>query len=154
MFWMIALSLCILAIYVGLLIIGHMQSRKFAHWNSTTGKILSCSMKIHKNVPGERRYDKEDTELIEFPHVEYEYRVGETTFRSSQISQITDPTQLAAERTLTRYPLGSTAKVYFDPADPKIAALERGHSSADYLEMAVKKGASAAAKKGTSERVG
>lgn len=131
---MIALSFCILAIFLGLVVIGNLQSRKFRHWKSTTGKIVASSAKIHRNLPGDRRYDKEDTELREFPSIEYEYRVDETTYRCSKISPLpfADPTDMPTERILARHTLGSTATVYFDPADPKNAALERSHSLADY----------------------
>ncbi|MCI0394413.1 MAG: DUF3592 domain-containing protein [Chloroflexi bacterium] len=87
-------------------------------WLSTTGVIVKSRVEVsggdHASVS---------------PHVVYEYSVGGQTYQGKQIRagdsyfNITNSRQ--AYDTVDRYPAGNQVIVYYNPANPAEAALER-----------------------------
>jgi hypothetical protein len=63
---------------------------------------------------------------VKLPQVEYEFSVRFDKFRGHRISigEIM-PGSVQAETALTRYPVGASVPVFYDPADPKTSVLER-----------------------------
>lgn len=110
------------------------KSRKFRNWSVTEGKIIEARSAFQSNAPHDSNYDSSDTELLNVPHVEFEYRIGQETLCGSRISMVTyDPRYHSAKTILARYPAGKIVPVYFDPGDPTKAALERSFTSSDYF---------------------
>ena len=66
-----------------------------------------------------------DTEIANTPLVEYEYKVNDRKFRSDRIMIGGAKSESELESVLDRYLLGAKVIVYYNPADPKDAVLER-----------------------------
>lgn len=94
-------------------------------WPSVTGTIVASSMNRRQNV-GRYAY----TRYIESYDVDlqYSYRVNGQTWYGDKIGLGDLPVKRdEAEALLNRYSLGSTHKVYYDPADPAVAVLTPGY---------------------------
>ncbi len=95
---------------------GWRQARASRNWTPTAGRILSAKLER----AGARR------NLLR-PHVEYEYHVAER--RCVGTRRVFGGRPLfeaqAAQAVLARYPAGQAVTVYYDPAQPAEATLER-----------------------------
>jgi hypothetical protein len=62
--------------------------------------------------------------------VVYSYAVGSVRFMSSRIAfhPLASPSRDQAARVAANYPVGSTVRVLYDPADPEQAVIELGIS--------------------------
>ncbi|MCU1359468.1 MAG: hypothetical protein JWN99_757 [Ilumatobacteraceae bacterium] len=93
--------------------------RAAAAWAQTTGSVLSTTIQIRRLGQGRS----------EVPMVIYAYQVDGRPYQSYRVRAGDDTGGLKvsgeASRTLERYPVGSNVTVYYDPADPTKAALER-----------------------------
>jgi len=63
--------------------------------------------------------------MANYPLVVYEYKVNGRRFTGHRISVGEIAGDFAAESTVNRYPQGAEVEVYYNPADPKQAVLER-----------------------------
>ena len=93
--------------------------RAAAAWAQTAGTVLSTTIQVRR--VGQSR---SETPMVIYtyqvdgqPYQSYRVRAGDETGRIRVIGD--------ASRTLERYPVGSNVTVYYDPADPANAALER-----------------------------
>jgi Protein of unknown function (DUF3592) len=95
----------------------HMNARAQA-WPSTSGRIVKSIL-----VP-----DPHDAgSSVE---ITYQFKVGDRDFTSDRVSYTAMRNDLwAKERLVARYPAGSVADVFYDPANPKHSVLIRGDSS-------------------------
>lgn len=86
-------------------------------WPSTEGTVAATNI---------RRYNDEGT--IRFaPEVDYEYRVGGQTYKSSQIRPevfISFLDEGEAKRFLQKYAVGNKLQVFYDPSTPTKAVIE------------------------------
>src|SRR5262245_13927308 len=121
--------LIVAAMFPTLIIVGVIvklwEVRKAARWPETRGKVIASGVKSHMKTPGEPGYNFKDTEVTNEPHVEYEYKVGDRTYRCSRITIGERTTNSELEEILDRYPVGAQVTVYYDPANPNKALLER-----------------------------
>jgi len=121
--------LFIWAMFVGLiataLVVKVREVRVMKRWPATTGKVIASRVEAHRRVPGEMGYSSSDTNIINYPYIEYQYTVGGRTLRSHQITLGETPSKFPVEETLAKYPVGAAVAVYYDPADPGRTALER-----------------------------
>jgi hypothetical protein len=101
------------------------EVRKASRWPATTGTITNSIVKAIKNKPGDAGYDFSDTEVFNQPFVEYEYAVNGRKLRGNRITIGEKISGFEIESTLARYPVGAAVTVYYDPANPKNAVLER-----------------------------
>jgi hypothetical protein len=87
-------------------------------WFSTSGQVTKSRVEVSG---GER------TSVT--PRVVYEYTVGGQRYQSDQIRAgdkfLSFRSDRQAYEIIDRYPQGATVTVYYDPADPAQAALER-----------------------------
>ena len=67
-----------------------------------------------------------NSDLTNTPLVEYEYQVNDQSFRGDRIMIGGGKSEVELEYVLGRYPLGAKVVVYYNPADPQQAVLERG----------------------------
>ena len=95
------------------------RRRQAAGWVPTPGVIVSSSVQVHRSA-GRSRY---------VPVVVYQYAVNGRPVQGSRV-RVGDElgrVQVAggAHRIVARYPAGAQVTVYYDPANPVSAALER-----------------------------
>lgn len=71
------------------------------------------------------------------PKIEYRYTVNGQEYHGDRISFVAefDESQANAEAIAERYPLDSTRKVFYDPADPSSCTLETGTAASGTLLM-------------------
>jgi Protein of unknown function (DUF3592) len=88
-------------------------------WAQTAGTVLSTTIQI-------RRVGQSRSEI---PVVIYGYQVDGRPYQSYRVRAGDETGRIRvigdASSTLDRYPVGSNVTVYYDPADPANAALER-----------------------------
>jgi Protein of unknown function (DUF3592) len=101
------------------------EVRKASRWPATTGTITASTVQATKKKPDDPTYDFSDTEVSNQPLVQYEYTVGNRKLRGSRITIGDKISGYELESTLARYPAGATVTVYYDPANPQNAVLER-----------------------------
>lgn len=99
--------------------------RQASRWPSTRGKVVTNMIESIKNRPGDPGYNFHDTEVTNLPLVEYEYHVGGKQYRGKRITIGEKTSGYEIEEILDRYPVGTEVTVYYDPADPQKAVLER-----------------------------
>jgi hypothetical protein len=92
-------------------------------WPSVPGEIVEAriSRNSHEDSDG-------DTSYSYSPRLKYTYTVQNQTYTGSQITfgfQKTHASELAAAAALQRYPVGAKVNVFYNPQNPKDAALER-----------------------------
>lgn len=121
--------LFIWAMFVGLiataLVVKVREVRVMKRWPATTGKVIASRVEAHRRKPGEIGYNSSDTEIVNYPYIEFQYAVGGRNLRSHQITLGETPSMFPVEETLAKYPVGAAVAVYYDPADPGRTALER-----------------------------
>ena len=94
------------------------QRKASAHWRSTEGKILKSRVEVSGG--------KHTTVM---PRIVYEYTVEGRRHESEQVRAgekfLRAYTSKEAYAAVDRYPEGASVTVYYDPAEPGAAALER-----------------------------
>ena len=101
------------------------EVRRARNWMAVDGKVVISRVGTKELKPDEVGYNSSDSNVRNYPHVEYEYMVDGKKLRASQIAlgEIASPDEL--EATLARYPVGTAVTVYCNPANPKEACLDR-----------------------------
>lgn len=109
------------------LIYNSIRSRKKAAasqgWPVVSGEILEARV-VH-DVSTDSDGDRRDSYT---PAVRYSYAVGGHAYSGKKLSfggQTGYGSQAKAQAALNSYPLGGTVRVYYNPADPSEAVLER-----------------------------
>jgi hypothetical protein len=87
-------------------------------WPSTPGQVIASDV---------NRYRGNDGEWAEEARVVYEYAVGGTPFKGNRITfgGASSGNRAAARKTVARYSAGANVEVFYDPAQPGSAVLER-----------------------------
>jgi hypothetical protein len=100
---------------------GFQRARSQADWPAVAGTIIASEVvTVIIPSPGVRR-----TEAVE---IRYVYEVGGTIYESDRVNLDTVAVEANSEdgqRLLSTYPSGATVTVYYNPADPAEAVLER-----------------------------
>lgn len=112
------------AIMVGVLVLAVVvkmrEVRGAQSWRTTTGRVT------RSEVRAQTRRDMDDRERTRsVPFVSYEYTAGGRRFSGNRISLAEIIPESDIESTLDRYPVGREVTVYYNPANPKQAVLER-----------------------------
>ncbi|OAI54783.1 hypothetical protein AYO44_14225 [Planctomycetaceae bacterium SCGC AG-212-F19] len=118
--WAMFPTLIIVAVVVKL-----WEVYKARRWPATEGKVLVSDIQAQIKTPGSPGYNFHDTEVTNEPRVEYEYQVGGKTYRNQRITIGEKTSEYELEEILARYPVGAAVTVYYDPANPQTAVLER-----------------------------
>lgn len=112
------------AVMIGALILAatvKMREVKGAQsWSTTIGRVTRSDVRAQKRRDMDNR---ERTQSI--PAVEYEYTVNGKRFTGARISLAETIPESEIESILNRYPLGKEVTVYYNPANPRQAVLER-----------------------------
>lgn len=94
-------------------------------WPSTPGKVLVSETQAKIKAPGDPGFNFHDTEVENLPRVEYEYKVDGKTYRNGRITIGEKTSEYEIEEILERYPIGAEVTVFYDPANPQTAVLDR-----------------------------
>lgn len=114
-FAVVVVGLLALAVAVKMREVGNART-----WQKTTGTVTRSEVRV------EKRRDLDDRERMRsVPVVEYEYSVNGKRFKGNRISLAEIIPESDIESILDRYPSGKEATVYYDPANPRQAVLER-----------------------------
>lgn len=95
------------------------EAKRASKWAQTSGKILKSTVEARHH-----QFNGEAETVKNVPAVEYEFSIGEKTYRGARIA-IGDMGGEDIEPMLARYPVGKTVTVYYDPSDPNQCVLER-----------------------------
>ncbi len=100
-----------------------------ASWPSTPGSITRSS--IAESVST----SDDDNITHYYPQLTYKYQVAGTTYEGKRImfGAVESGSHTKAQTTITRYPVGTSVSVYYNPADPKEAVLERQSKSSNIM---------------------
>lgn len=112
------------ALLIGLIVFAALVKMKEARaaqtWQSARGKIT------RSEIRAVRKRKMDDTEQVRSaPSIAYEYTVNGKRYTGERIRLAEVIPESEMEPLLKRYPLGAEVTVYYDPADPRQAALER-----------------------------
>ena len=119
-FW-VGLVVLPLAAIAGVAVLSYMiEMRQAASWTKTTGRVVRSEIETLR-----RQLGSEPEKVENVPAVEYEFTAGGRSVRGSRVSIADNPGGEHTEATLTRYPVGATVTVYYDPDDPRNCTLER-----------------------------
>jgi len=113
---------------IGVFLIYHsIRSRRKAEssqgWPSTSGQVSEARVSHHTSTDADG-----DTQDSYSPEVRYHYQTGGQEYDGSKIGfgfQQSFNSRSQAEQALTRFPEGSQVTVYYNPANPAEAVLER-----------------------------
>ena len=120
--WMLIVCGTIQAAMLAILIVYLWFVFATRRWLQTTGTVITS--RVVSRTTNEHGANNSD--LTNTPLVEYEYQVNDQKFRSDRIRIGGGKSEVELEYVLGRYPLGAKVVVYYNPADPQQAVLERG----------------------------
>lgn len=122
---------------LGLFLLGWFQFRRARasrSWPAVTGRIVDAKVESETS-----QGDSENPDSTSFfPAIQYEYQVGAQAYRASRIAfdRKSYPKPQLASQALQAFPAGAEVLVYYDPAKPGDAVLQRTNSTGTVL-MAV-----------------
>lgn len=121
---------CVLLIPVGYQTL--QSARESSHWPRTQGVIDRSVVEVVEQRDGSNMY---------FARIRYTYTVGDSQYTGTRIRFGTENAGTVssdqAERLTRRYPVTQIVDVYYDPASPEIAVLERGPRMDAYVLLGV-----------------
>ena len=110
------------------LILGNARARKRAgesqSWPTTSARILLSEVRVSQT----RDEDGNLQAPAFYPYVEYDYLVNGQTYQSKKLafgSKEMFGNQAAAQAKLASYPVGAAVPIFYNPAKPGDAVLER-----------------------------
>ena len=92
------------------------EAKRAASWTKASGRITRSELAT------EKRHDRE----VQVPRIEYEYKVGFHTLVGKRVNFAELIAGPQAREALARYPVGVSVPVYYNPANPSEAVIERG----------------------------
>jgi Protein of unknown function (DUF3592) len=102
------------------------EVRAVSRWFPTPGKIVSSRVEAREvTSSGSGSESSTSTEIRNFPAITFAYKVGGKTFRGSRYSVQENVGNFEVSETLARFPKGADVTVFYDPADPSKAVIER-----------------------------
>ncbi|AEH89164.1 DUF3592 domain-containing protein [Mesorhizobium opportunistum] len=102
------------------------EVRALSHWLPTPGKIVSSRVEAREVRSSGAGSDSSDTtEMRNFPAITFEYKVGGKKFQSSRYSVQENLGNFEVTETLAQFPRGADVTVFYNPADPSKAVIER-----------------------------
>ncbi|WP_246675144.1 DUF3592 domain-containing protein [Mesorhizobium sp. B2-3-4] len=102
------------------------EVRAMRHWLPAPGKIISSRAEARKvKMSGVGPETSDATEVRNFPAITFEYKVGGKRFRGSRYSVKENLGNFEVAETLAQFPTGAEVTVFYDPADPGKAVIER-----------------------------
>lgn len=126
------------AIILGVLLLRIVRARRdaggAAGWQAAPGRILES------RVVSRTRHAAGKILHSHYPHVVYEYAVGSQRYVGERLAfghAVGLGVAAWVQRRLAKYPAGAACTVYYDPADPAEAVLERRTAANPILWVAI-----------------
>jgi hypothetical protein len=91
------------------------EAKRAQSWTRASGRITRSELAT------ETRQDRK----VQVPRIEYEYKVGFHTLVGKRVSFAELLAGPQAKEAIARYPVGASVPVYFNPANPSEAVIER-----------------------------
>lgn len=113
------------ALLAMIIVVETRRMRKARNWPSTLGTVTANGVGARKKKPGETGHYYAQTEGYNNPFVEYEFEVAGRKYFGWRITVGVQPSHGEAAAILAQFPVGASVTVYYDPADPHMAVLER-----------------------------
>jgi len=104
------------ALLLVFIIIPYRKVRQARGWTQTTGTVDSAEIIMRSDSEGGSS---------PYPHVVYSYRANGMALKNDHIQPGGDVGGMVAYKTLKKYPVGAQVSVFYDPANPSDALLER-----------------------------
>lgn len=102
------------------------EVQALSHWLPTPGKIVSSRVEAREVRSSGVGSDSSDTtEMRNFPAITFEYKVGGKKFQGSRYSVKENLGNFEVTETLAQFPRGAEVTVFYNPADPSKAVIER-----------------------------
>lgn len=102
------------------------EVQAMSQWLPTPGKIISSRVEAREVRRSGVGSDSSDTtEMRNFPAIAFEYKVAGKKFRSSRYSVKENLGNFEVTETLAQFPTGAEVTVFYNPADPSKAVIER-----------------------------
>ncbi|WP_245481743.1 MULTISPECIES: DUF3592 domain-containing protein [unclassified Mesorhizobium] len=102
------------------------EVKALSRWLPTPGKIISSRVEAREVRNSGVGSDSTDTtEMRNFPAITFEYKVGGKKFQSSRYSVKENLGNFEVAETLAQFPRGAEVTVFYNPADPSKAVIER-----------------------------
>lgn len=113
---------------------GGAKVRASRNWDTTTGRVLYSGVASRRSSTSEG-----GTNTYYYPQVAYEYEVRGQRYQSQRIAfgNIGYGSPRKAEELASRYVMGGPVQVFYDPANPDQAVLERRSGSNRALVLGV-----------------
>ena len=127
------IALIVLFFAVGIVIAafsynGYRTSLASESWPSVTGSIVRSEIERQTSTSGEGA-DKKTT-VNEYPKIAYQYHIDGKTYTSRKISFVSPGN---AKQVVSRYPVGKSVSVSYNPDKPEQAVLVPGRKKLDYV---------------------
>ncbi|MES0022427.1 MULTISPECIES: DUF3592 domain-containing protein [unclassified Mesorhizobium] len=102
------------------------EVQAMSHWLPATGKIISSRVEAREVRRSGVGSDSSDTtEMRNFPAITFEYKVGKKKYQSSRYSVKENLGNFEVTETLAQFPTGAEVTVFYNPANPGKAVIER-----------------------------
>ncbi|MER8462547.1 DUF3592 domain-containing protein [Mesorhizobium sp. M1396] len=102
------------------------EVKALSRWLPAPGKIISSRVEAREVRRSGVGSDSTDTtEMRNFPAITFEYKVGGKKFQSSRYSVKENLGNFGVAETLAQFPRGAEVTVFYNPADPGKAVIER-----------------------------
>jgi len=103
------------------------QVRAASRWPSVSGEIIAANVTQQQVTTHHAGYEENEdkTESRNFARITYRYEVNGKRYKCSRLSVGEDMGNDDVQGKLKRYPVGRTVEVFYNPADPSKAVLER-----------------------------
>ncbi len=118
---LLAFGAVVIALVVFATLYQYNLERRARSWVKTRGRIRSARVVARKV----KAAGNEDTEIRNFAEVTYDYDTTAGTRRGRKVRLGHDVGNAEVAETIARYPVGARVFVYYDPANPAQAVLER-----------------------------
>ncbi len=123
----ICLAILVCGLGVFLILMGFLslqQGRQVKSWKLVPGRITRSALE-EKRVETSHEDGVKRTEVGYAPMVEYEYQVEGQSITGRRINLVEKQgTQKAGQKVLSKYPVGATVQVHYDPDNPQESVLE------------------------------
>lgn len=102
-----------------------LDARNAAHWPDTTARVVRADAQVVGREKDKRTYA---------PDVAYTFAVEGRTYEGRRVTLVPRnyPQDFAVRAVLARYPVGGTARVFYDPRDPANCVLDRSTNGTEW----------------------
>jgi hypothetical protein len=107
--------------------------REASRWPSTEGTVESSEVKSEIRETREDNRTRRRREY--FAEVVYQFEVDGRSYRGQRLrfASVVSDSPAAAERDVAAHPVGSSVRVYYDPAQPEESVLDRSFATSSFL---------------------